>query len=64
MAPIVDFDWNWADEWSIMSTSDESDSVVFHEDGSLQLYRPIDLITDDLETAAKSLNDCLEVEPC
>lgn len=64
VAPIVDFDWNWADEWSIMSTSDESDTVVFHEDGSLQLFRPIDLITDDLETAAKSFNEWLEVEPC
>lgn len=23
VGPIIDFDWNWADEWTLMSTSDD-----------------------------------------
>lgn len=49
VGPIVDFDWNFEDEWSMMSTSEDSDSIVMHDEGSFQLYRPLDLIVGDNE---------------
>ena len=45
----MDIDWNFHDEWSLMSASEDSDSIVMHDEGSLQLYRPLDLLVGNKE---------------
>jgi len=60
VGPVIDFDWNYADEWSFISTSDDWESVVIHDEGSLQMYRPLDLIVDDFDVALKRLTQSME----
>lgn len=45
MGQIVDFEWNEAAPWSMMSASDDIDATAIALGAcSLQLYRPLDLL--------------------
>lgn len=50
---VVDFEWNWAQPWSIMSASDDMDFAI--QGQSLQIYRPIDLLTMGEEKALQHI---------
>ena len=55
---VSDFDWNPISPWTIISASDDSETFVQiqkNNDNSLQIFRPLDLLTQPTEEALQSL---------
>ena len=54
--PVVDFGWNQENEFTFLSSSDDSELRADEKsDGSLQIFRPLDLLLCDYETALHRL---------
>ena len=60
VGPIIDFDWNWADPWTWMTTSDDSDSTIAHDEGSFHIFRPLSLIVDDFDKSVEELTKVMQ----
>lgn len=51
--PIVDFDWNKDDPWSIFATTDDTEALDV-TDGCLSLFRPNSIILPSNEETSDS----------
>lgn len=55
---IVDFEWNQFQPWSIISASDDIDQPI--QGCSLQMFRPLDLLTMDESDACQMIEKYIE----